>query len=41
MSQTKKNSLLGAEFDYTIDNNGTISQLTEKVEEILRKEEII
>jgi len=30
-----------AEFDYTIDNNGTISQLIEKVEEILRKEEII
>ena len=34
-------ALDNAEFDYTINNNGTIEQLIEKVREILIKEGII
>ena len=34
-------ALDNAEFDYTIDNNGTLLELVEKVKEILIKEKII
>lgn len=34
-------ALDNAEFDYTIDNNGTIEELVEKVKEILIKENVI
>jgi hypothetical protein len=34
-------ALDGAEFDYTIENNGTLDELVEKVREILTKEKMI
>ena len=41
VEHSSETSLDNAEFDYVIENNGTIEELIEKVREILTKENII
>ena len=41
LQHSSETALDNAEFDYTIENNGTIEELIEKVKEILIKEKII
>jgi len=40
-AHASETALDGAEFDYVIDNNGTLDELVEKVREILTKEKMI